>query len=90
MKRKAFSQPGNRPLPTTEPILSFPARQVRLFQNQPQEISTNDLVIAVTHRHGRDLREFGPTFLTWPANYGGQGLSPGSAAHNWCGDCLGR
>jgi hypothetical protein len=37
LKRKAFSQPGNRPQPSTEPIPSFPARQVRLFQNQPQE-----------------------------------------------------
>jgi hypothetical protein len=55
---------------------------------QPTTGDTNDLVIAVTHRHGRDLREFGPTFLTWPANYGGQGLSPGSAHQPVCIDCL--
>jgi len=37
MKRNAFSLPGSRPQPSTEPIPGFPPVRAHLYFNQPQE-----------------------------------------------------
>jgi hypothetical protein len=37
LKRNAFSEQGNRPHPTTEPIPSFPPEKAHLYFNQQQE-----------------------------------------------------